>query len=446
MKKRLFCSLIIVLLLVLSACDKSPVDSDPEAITTPEKVTYYFDAGYHNPIIDVEKNTVTYSKMFYGEYPQRLVTDDEIIASLNAGIDEETILADSYGYYPYEGHRYAKVSTFTREVVEGEETYIESREFFLVDSIEWKILSIDGVNAVLVSDKILDSKASYHNYLFGIGETRSIYIGATNMDLVNSTWTSSDENLALVSKNIDTIKATVGSDNNWWIEGKNTYVPVGEATSAELEIDEAGYWVINGVKGELKAQVQVMVNAISKGEVTITGSGPTKEHPEETTVVNYKIVIVDNNDKTWKNSYLRFWLNNDFYNASFSSSEKSGIVLTTVSNKGISYPAYAANEGDDTQDYVYLLSYNDLIRKRFGFKTKTDEADSNRIAYNTEFAIKTGVENSSTNQGKYFSRSPGFTMQYLSGVFFDGKVSVTGFNNAYSTIGIRPVITIKFEK
>ncbi len=443
MKKRFFCSLIITLLLVLSACDKTPATGESEEVTTPDKVTYYFDAGYHNPIVDGD--TVTYSKMFYGEYPQRLVTNEEIITALNTGIDDETITADSYGYYPYEGHRYAKVSTFEREVIGGEQVLVESREFFLVESIEWRILSIDGINAVLVSDKILDSKPGFHNNLIAIGEMKSIYIGATNMDLVNSTWTSSNQEIALVSRNIDSTVATVGVDNNWWIEGKNTYVAVGEATSAELEIDEAGYWVVNGVKGQLKAQVQVLLNAVSKGEVTITGSGPTKEHPEETTIVNYKFVVVDNNDKTWKNSYLRYWLNNDFYNAAFSSSEKNNIVLANVSNKGVSFPAYSTHEGQDTQDYVYLLSFNDLIRRRFGFKVQTDISDSNRVAYNTEFAIKTGAENSDTNQGKYFSRSPGFTIEYLSGVFFDGKISTTGFNNAYSSIGVRPVITIKFE-
>ncbi|MDD3381990.1 MAG: DUF6273 domain-containing protein [Bacilli bacterium] len=446
MKKRLFYSLIIVLLLLLSGCSETPSDADveDEEITTPEEVIYYFDAGYHNPIIDGE--TVTYSKMFYGEYPQTLVIDEAVISALNLGIDGETIIADSYGYYPYEGNRYASVSTFTREIIEGNQVLVETREFYLVDSIEWRILSIDGTSAILLADKVLDSKSSYNDSLVAVGETKSIYLGATNMNLIDSAWSSSNEAVALVSRNIDTIQATVGIDNNWWIAGKNTYVAVGEATTAILEIDENGYWVINDVTSALKAQVQIMVNAVSKGEVVITGTGPTKENPDETITVTYKIVVVDNNDKTWGNSYLRHWLNNDFYNAAFSSSEKEAITLTSVSNQGVSYAAYHTNEGLDTQDYVYLLSYNDLLRRRYGFNSKAEVADPQRSAFNTEFAIKTGVDNSSTNQGKYFSRSPGFTMEYLSGVFFDGKVSTSGFNNAYSNIGIRPVITIQFAQ
>lgn len=446
MKKKLLCLLNICLIILLVGCNSTTNNNvEEEDVTTPDEVIYYFDAGYHNPII-ASNNTVSYSKIYYGEYPQTLVEDEDILTALNQVVDGGEVSPDKYGYYTYQGLRYLLMSTYTREIVEGIQVLVETREFYLVDSIEWRILSINGEKATLLSEKILDSKSFYNNSLIAVGETKNIYTGANNMNMLLSTWTSSNEDIASVSKDVDTLVATVGVDNNWWISGKNTLVPVGDDTSADLEINENGYWVINGVVSSLKAFINIMLTASKTGEVTITGTAPAKENSEEIITVEYKFVVVAANDKTWKNSYLRHWLNNDFYKAAFSASEKANIVETNVSNQGVSYMPYQTGEGQDTIDQVYLLSYNDLLRKKYGFSNKPDIADPAKSALNTEFAIKTGAENSDDNKGKWFSRSPGLNMQYLSGVFFDGKLSASGFNNAYSNIGVRPVITIMFEK
>ena len=51
---------------------------------------------------------------------------------------------------------------------------------------------------------------------------------------------------------------------------------------------------------------------------------------------------------TWKNSTIRTWLNNDFYNNAFSSEERSKIFDTTF-----------ATDGVETTDKVFLLDEED---------------------------------------------------------------------------------------
>lgn len=59
---------------------------------------------------------------------------------------------------------------------------------------------------------------------------------------------------------------------------------------------------------------------------------------------------------TWENSSLRYWLNNDFMN-SFSNEEKQNILLTDI--KMDDNEMYQVGGGNDTKDYVFLLSVDE---------------------------------------------------------------------------------------
>lgn len=63
---------------------------------------------------------------------------------------------------------------------------------------------------------------------------------------------------------------------------------------------------------------------------------------------------------TWDVSFVRQWLNEDFYNAAFTSYEKSRIPTTTVV-----MDHYGWNSGDDTEDKVFLLSVAE-VKELFG--------------------------------------------------------------------------------
>ncbi|MBE5969922.1 MAG: hypothetical protein E7242_06790 [Lachnospiraceae bacterium] len=63
---------------------------------------------------------------------------------------------------------------------------------------------------------------------------------------------------------------------------------------------------------------------------------------------------------TWENSDIRAWLNSDndgFYKTAFTDAEKEAILETTVEN----------SVGDDTNDYVFLLSIEELTNTDYGF-------------------------------------------------------------------------------
>lgn len=65
-----------------------------------------------------------------------------------------------------------------------------------------------------------------------------------------------------------------------------------------------------------------------------------------------------NQNITWENSDIRYWLNNDFYQ-SFNVQEKS--LIKKVEIKNIDNPVYGTKAGEDTMDNIFLLSYEELI-------------------------------------------------------------------------------------
>lgn len=93
--------------------------------------------------------------IYFGEYPQRVVTDASIINTLNqlsiSDINEN-------GYYEYNGNQYAKVRT-TRSgefISTGTKMYANRYYWFKVEPIKWFPLYPSGNEIWLVSNCILD--------------------------------------------------------------------------------------------------------------------------------------------------------------------------------------------------------------------------------------------------------------------------------------------------
>jgi hypothetical protein len=63
---------------------------------------------------------------------------------------------------------------------------------------------------------------------------------------------------------------------------------------------------------------------------------------------------------TWEVSSLRKYLNEDFYNSTFSADEKARIVETTVINKDNQW--YGTPGGNNTVDKVFLLSLEEVVK------------------------------------------------------------------------------------
>lgn len=100
---------------------------------------------------------------------------------------------------------------------------------------------------------------------------------------------------------------------------------------------------------------------------------------------------------TWETCSLRHWLNNDFYQTAFNSSEQKAIVQQEVINHAVPEFHYHADCGNNTNDFIYLLSIPELRNTIYGFwDTRIDwehkrNKKANRIMKASNYAHARGV-------------------------------------------------------
>ena len=150
----------------------------------------------------------------------------------------------------------------------------------------------------------------------------------------------------------------------------------------------------------------------------------------------------------YETSSIRKWLNNDFYNAAFTYSEKKEINTTTLNNDslytsfGSTY--YEALDSAETSDKIFLLSYNEVTNRNFGFSSNNWSIDADRQAQGSDYARSQGLSviYYSSNFGSYYwlLRSPGSSsdvccnVESISGYIPDDIYYV---NDVY---GVRPAL------
>lgn len=131
---------------------------------------------------------------------------------------------------------------------------------------------------------------------------------------------------------------------------------------------------------------------------------------------------------TWDESEIRYWLNNDFLCSAFNQSEREYVTLNQIKNTGND-----EYEGINTQDYVYLLS-EDEVKKYF-------PSNTDRIAKGTK-AICYGKE---PYEHSWWLRTPRFCFSAMY-VNFDGNIDYQKFYSYHTTLsGVRPVISINIK-
>ena len=112
--------------------------------------------------------------------------------------------------------------------------------------------------------------------------------------------------------------------------------------------------------------------------------------------------IYDKSSNNYEASYIRDWLNDDFYNSAFcldNSFIQTIEVDNSASSTGSPSNPYAS---DNTNDNVYLYSYKELTSTYY-FSTE----DSKRLSTVTDFTKASGAYyDSDTQIGYYWTRSP----------------------------------------
>ncbi|MDR0248657.1 MAG: DUF6273 domain-containing protein [Oscillospiraceae bacterium] len=145
---------------------------------------------------------------------------------------------------------------------------------------------------------------------------------------------------------------------------------------------------------------------------------------------------------TWADCDLRAYLNGEFY-LGFSEGDRAKITQTRSSNKDNQW--YGTPGGDDTDDYIFLLSLEEVVRY-FGdsgqlanrpsedAKYIDDQYNEARLAYTLD-----GV------QWAWWLRSPGYDVSNIAYVRFGMGVIMMNGNADSDVLGLRPAMWVSLE-
>jgi hypothetical protein len=140
----------------------------------------------------------------------------------------------------------------------------------------------------------------------------------------------------------------------------------------------------------------------------------------------------------YKESHIRSWLNDNFYNTAFNNEEKARILTTTVDNSAAS-TGYSSNTYAcaNTSDKVFLLSYSEATNASYGLGTATA-----RQLKPSAYAQSQGVYTHTSNGNSFWwLRSP--SISYASSarvVSYDGNVYYYSVDRTYN--GVVPALWI----
>lgn len=134
---------------------------------------------------------------------------------------------------------------------------------------------------------------------------------------------------------------------------------------------------------------------------------------------------------TWEDSHVRQWLNHDFLESAFSSSEQRRLVRFITDME--SNPKYGTSGGSDTRDYVTLLSIQEAER--------IFADDNARRCDATAYAKARGTQVYST--GAWWRlRSPGKYDTGVASIYASGQIAYDGDTMWDAGCGIRPMILL----
>jgi len=201
---------------------------------------------------------------------------------------------------------------------------------------------------------------------------------------------------------------------------------------------------------------------IDKGDILLFGKYPQGENGEVKPIewiildidydkalllsryaLAYKQFHKNKKDVTWEDCDLRKWLNYDFIKSAFSHQEIRDIRLTKLINGEYPEDEFVNVEcGEDTEDYVFILSQSELINFEMYEENKKDILNCKP----TDYAIKQAIEdNKKTDNGSWLLRSswcPELDLSCKMIVYPDGDFS-PALQDKFNFI--RPALEINFN-
>ncbi len=155
----------------------------------------------------------------------------------------------------------------------------------------------------------------------------------------------------------------------------------------------------------------------------------------------------DSSHTNYANDYatssIREWLNDDFYNTAFTSTQKTKIKTTTLDNSASTLSEF---DSETTYDKVFLLSWDEMKTPNYGFESSGD-TDISRGAAGSDYAkcqglyVYTGSHFTGVGNSYWFLRTPGYNSNSVGEVGSDGFVNYYGYV-CETSYGIRPAMKI----
>ncbi len=241
---------------------------------------------------------------------------------------------------------------------------------------------------------------------------------------------------------------TTPESNGWYLYNDDYYTKVSAKPNSSSYKFDNGTTIVSGTTYWFKCE-PITWNILSNndGEYYILSSVLLDAHWYYNSISTNRTIdgktIYPNN---YEYSDIRTWLNNDFYNSAFAL-DNSYIQTTTVDNSASttnwSTNYYACN---NTQDKVFLPSYQDYINSSYGFSTSTGSTNT-RYCKTTDWARARGAYYNSISSYRYndyyWTRSPYSSVStYACYVRDDGDLDEYYYVN-YTSYGVRPGLSIK---
>ncbi len=240
-----------------------------------------------------------------------------------------------------------------------------------------------------------------------------------------------------------------GNDGAWYVKQKETPYESGYKYSDGTDVAQSSE---NSYK-------YFKVEPIKWIVLSDNYSGKKLLHSEKD-LIAHRYAASSNN---YKNSEIRSWLNNSFFNTAFSSTEQDRIADTNVDNSARSTnpdtnPSELNNGTNsqacaDTTDKIFLLSVQEVTKSEYGFADYESAIDSNgtiestRIRMSTDFAKASGTcQWTTVGYGiRWWLRSPDYSNSDAARfVRPDGHVYNTTFvHNMYHPAGVCPALCLK---
>lgn len=199
--------------------------------------------------------------------------------------------------------------------------------------------------------------------------------------------------------------------NGWYLYEGDYYAKVSATPYASYCKFDNGTTIVSGTTYWFKCEpITWNVLSNSDGEYYILSSVLLDAHcyynSTSSRTIDGETVYANN----YEYSDIRTWLNNDFYNSAFALGN-SHIQTTTVDNSASttdsSYNPYVCN---NTQDKVFLPSYQDYINSSYGFEAWYIPDDTGRFCRPTDWARARGAfymtEGCYQYNSSYWTRSP----------------------------------------